>query len=50
VVTKNLRVRATFLWDASVAGTWEVLRAEAEALVRFAADDATSFAVQITPG
>ncbi len=26
VVTKNLRVRATFLWDGSVAGTWEVAR------------------------
>jgi hypothetical protein len=26
-VTKNLRVRATFLWDGMVAGTWEVTRA-----------------------
>jgi hypothetical protein len=26
VVTKNLRVRATFLWDGFVAGTWEVQR------------------------
>jgi DNA glycosylase AlkZ-like len=26
VVTKNLRVRATFLWDGSVAGTWKVER------------------------
>jgi hypothetical protein len=26
VVTKNLRVRATFLWDGFVAGTWEVKR------------------------
>jgi len=72
LVTKNLRVRAAFLWDGMVAGTWEVerkraqatlvmtpfhslparaakeLSAEAEALLRFAADDATSFAVRIT--
>ena len=27
IVTKNLRVRATFLWDGMVAGTWEVKRA-----------------------
>jgi hypothetical protein len=26
IVTKNLRVRATFLWDGMVAGTWEVAR------------------------
>jgi hypothetical protein len=26
LVTKNLRVRATFLWDGRVAGTWEVER------------------------
>jgi len=26
VVTKNLRVRATFLWDGFVAGTWDVQR------------------------
>jgi hypothetical protein len=26
VVTKNLRVRATFTWDGFVAGTWEVQR------------------------
>lgn len=26
LVTKNLRVRATFLWDGMVAGTWEVTR------------------------
>jgi hypothetical protein len=74
LVTKNLRVRAAFLWDGMVAGTWEVQRrrgavtlvmmpfralparaskaltAEGEALLRFAADDATAFAVQITPG
>jgi hypothetical protein len=73
LVTKNLRVRAAFLWDGKVAGTWEIQRkrataklvmspfhrlparaakaltAEAEALVRFAAGDATSLAVQITP-
>ena len=73
LVTRNLRVRATFLWDGMVAGTWELQRtraaatlvmtpfralpagaakaltAEAEALLRFAADDAASFAVQITP-
>jgi winged helix DNA-binding protein len=73
LVTKNLRVRATFLWDGMVAGTWEMqlrrgvatlvmtpfhalparaakaLTAEGEALLRFAADDATSFAVRITP-
>jgi hypothetical protein len=72
LVTKNLRVRAAFLWDGMVAGTWEVQRRrgavtlvmtpfralparaskaltdEGEALLRFAADDATSFAVQIT--
>lgn len=73
LVTKNLRVRATFLWDGMVAGTWEIQRkrasatlamtpfealparavkeltAEAEALLRFAADDAETFAVQVTP-
>ncbi|MDP9257351.1 MAG: winged helix DNA-binding domain-containing protein [Actinomycetota bacterium] len=71
LVTKNLRVRAAFLWDGMVAGTWEIQRkraaatlvmtpfhtlparaakalsAEAESLLRFAADDATSFAVRI---
>lgn len=26
IVTKNLRVRATFLWDGMVAGSWEVAR------------------------
>ena len=26
LVTKNLRVRASFLWDGMVAGTWEVQR------------------------
>jgi hypothetical protein len=73
LVTKNLRVRAVFLWDGMVAGTWELertrgvatlvlapfqplpararkeLTAEGEALLRFAAGDAPSFAVQITP-
>jgi hypothetical protein len=73
LVTKNLRVRATFLWDGMVAGTWEVQRkraaatlvmtpfralparaakaltAEAEALLRFAAEDAASFAVRSSP-
>ena len=70
-MTKNLRVRAAFLLDGMVAGTWEIQRkraqatlvmtpfrslparaasalsAEAEALLRFAADDATSFAVRV---
>jgi hypothetical protein len=73
LVTKNLRVRATFLWDGMVAGTWELerkraaatlvlqpfralparsvkpLTAEAEALARFAAPEATSFAVELRP-
>ena len=72
LVTKNLRVRAAFLWDGMVAGTWEIerkraeavlvltplrplparavkaLSAEGEALLRFAAEDATSFAVRIS--
>jgi hypothetical protein len=71
LVTKNLRVRAAFLWDGMVARTWEIQRkraqatlvmtpfrslparaakalsVEAEALLRFAADDATSFAVRV---
>ena len=71
LVTKNLRVRATFLWDGTVAGTWETTRvrgtatlratafeplpkralkeltAEAEALLRFAEDDAKAFAVEL---
>ena len=71
LVTKNLRVRATFLWDGTVAGTWEATRvrgtatlratafeplpkravkeltAEAEALLRFAEDDAKAFAVEL---
>jgi hypothetical protein len=71
LVTKNLRVRATFLWDGMVAGTWEVTRArgtatlratpfhplprraakeltaEAEALLRFAEEDAKAFEVVV---
>jgi hypothetical protein len=31
LVTKNLRVRASFLWDGMVAGTWEVERKRASA-------------------
>jgi hypothetical protein len=31
VVTKNLRVRATFLWDGFVRGTWEIARRKASA-------------------
>ena len=31
VTTKNLRVRATFLWDGFVAGTWKVERRKAKA-------------------
>jgi hypothetical protein len=31
VVTKNLRVRATFLWDGRVCGTWSVERKRAAA-------------------
>jgi hypothetical protein len=73
LVTKNLRVRATVLWDGMVAGTWELERrraaatlvvtpfralparaekaliAEGEALLRFAADDATALAVRVAP-
>ncbi len=72
LVTKNLRVRAAFLWEGMVAGTWEIerkraeaalvmtpfrplparaakaLSAEGEAMLRFAADDATSVAVRIS--
>ena len=36
VVTKNLRVRATFLWDGSVAGTWGVERRRGNATLRLA--------------
>jgi hypothetical protein len=34
LVTKNLRVKATFLWDGSVAGTWTVERKRARATLR----------------
>lgn len=34
VVTKNLRVRATFLWDGFVRGTWEVERKKNTATLR----------------
>jgi hypothetical protein len=34
LVTKNLRVRATFLWDGMVAGTWEMERRGATAALR----------------
>jgi hypothetical protein len=34
VVTKNLRVKATFLWDGFVAGTWTVERTKAVATLR----------------
>ena len=36
LVTKNLRVRATFLWDGEVAGTWTVERAKGTAILRVA--------------
>jgi hypothetical protein len=36
VVTKNLRVRATFLWDGEVAGTWDVKRTAKVATLRLA--------------
>jgi hypothetical protein len=34
VVTKNLRVRATFLWDGLVRGTWQVERKRKVAILR----------------
>ena len=34
LVTRNLRVRATFLWDGEVAGTWTVERARRSAVLR----------------
>jgi winged helix DNA-binding protein len=34
LVTKNLRVKATFLWDGSVAGTWTVERKRGKATLR----------------
>lgn len=36
LVTKNLRVRATFLWDGEVAGTWTVEREKGTAILRIA--------------
>jgi hypothetical protein len=33
LVTKNLRVRATFLWDGFAAGTWTVERTKARAVL-----------------
>jgi hypothetical protein len=34
VTTKNLRVRATFLWDGRVSGTWEIERRKTSATLR----------------
>jgi hypothetical protein len=34
LVTKNLRVRATFLWDGFARGTWEVERNKGSAVLR----------------
>ncbi|MFF5208987.1 winged helix DNA-binding domain-containing protein [Streptosporangium sp. NPDC000396] len=34
VVTKNLRVRATFLWDGFARGTWQVERRRKDAILR----------------
>ena len=36
LVTRNLRVRATFLWDGEVAGTWTVERIRGAAVLRIA--------------
>ena len=36
LVTKNLRVRATFLWDGEAAGTWGVERSKSTAILRVA--------------
>jgi hypothetical protein len=36
VVTKNLRVRATFLWDGEVRGTWTIERKKATATLHLA--------------
>jgi hypothetical protein len=36
VVTKNLRVKATFLWDGFVRGTWDVERRRKTAVLRLA--------------
>lgn len=37
VVTRNLRVRATFLWGGWVAGTWDVERRRSRAVLRLRA-------------
>ena len=74
VVTKNLRVRATLLWDGFVRGTWEIKRkgkaaavvvtpfealpagaladceGEAEALLRVAEPEATSYQLVMAAG
>jgi hypothetical protein len=42
VVTKNLRVRATFLWDGSVCGTWTVERTKKAATLHIAPFEALS--------
>jgi hypothetical protein len=36
VVTKNLRVRSTFLWDGVVRGTWEIKRKRVAATLHLA--------------
>ncbi len=36
LVSRNLRVRATFLWDGEVAGTWSVERVRRAAVLRIA--------------
>jgi hypothetical protein len=36
LVTRNLRVRATFLWDGEVAGTWTLERVRRTAILRIA--------------
>ncbi len=36
LVTRNLRVRATFMWDGEVAGTWTLERARRTAVLRLA--------------
>jgi hypothetical protein len=39
LVTKNLRVKATFLWEGFVAGTWAVERKRGSALMRISPFD-----------
>lgn len=55
-MTKSLGVRATFLWDGFVRGTWKAERKRkiatvhstpSEALLRFAEPEATTFEVKI---